>query len=337
MMRVGHARHHDGVRALAVASVLMLIACTGTPAAQTSPTPSAATPQSSVSAPSAAASSTAAASPSAPSPSARVVSEAVAWAEIRATLPAGSPVIPPVWMPAAITRDRVELRELSATTNDPRYAVAYLSPKGTIVFALGAVAGVTGSGYGMRVRGVPATLMFAVSLWTDATKPSPRQVRWVENGRVLSISSETFTGDDLLHIAWSLDPAGAPPPKNPFKRLSEGTCARTGAPAEDTIRALLNLTGTRQADAAADCFADEYLGEYGAVGAIWSELPRSRVDDVRVIGVAGGRPIVQARWAFTSDPGGAWGPAPTRFFMSGFAAGRWRIYSIDSAAIGTMP
>jgi hypothetical protein len=268
----------------------------------------------------------------------RAMSEAQVWTEVRAGLPPGTPVAMPTWLPAPIDRGRVELRDLRADPADPRYVVAYLDGKREILLALGEVPQIAGSGYGMRVRGVPATLTFATSLWTDAATPAPRRVRWTEGGRVLSISSDTFTGDDLLHVAWSLDPTGQPAPANSYTRLNEGACAKVGGAPEETVRALLALTGRHQRDAVLDCFANEYIGEASAgVGTMWGDLPAATLSDTKQGSVTGGRPIIQASWTFATDPGGAWGDRPTRFFDLGLETGRWRIHAINSAPIGPPP
>ena len=273
-----------------------------------------------------------------PTAAPRVMSEALVWAEVRASLPPGSPVAMPTWLPAPIDRGRVELRDLRADPADPRYIVVYLADKREIVFALGQVPEVSGSGYGMRVRGMPATLTFPTSLWNDAATPAMRRVRWSESGRVLSISSDVFTGDDLLHVAWSLDPTGQPAPANPYTRMGDGACAKVGGAAEETVRALLALTGRHQRDAVLDCFANEYIGEVSAgVGTMWADLPEAKLSETKQVSVTGGRPVIQASWTFASDPGGAWGDRPTRFFDLGLESGRWRIHAINSAPVGPPP
>lgn len=264
--------------------------------------------------------------------------EAEVWAEARASLPPGTPVAVPTWLPATLDREHVQLRDLRADPADPRYVVAYLDGKKEIVFALGQMPEIAGSGYGMRVRGVPATLTFPTSLWDDRTTPAMRRVRWSERGRVLSISSDTFSGDDLLHVAWSLDTAGQPAPANAYTRLDAGACAKAGGAPEDTVRALLTLTGGHQRDAVLDCFANEYIGEASAgVGTMWGDLPAATLNDIRQVSITGGRPVIQATWAFASDPGGAWGTRPTRFFDLGLEAGRWRIHAINSAPVMPPP
>jgi len=268
----------------------------------------------------------------------RVMSEALVWAEVRALLPTGAPVATPTWLPGTVDRGHVELRDLRPDPADPRYVVAYVAGQKEIVLALGQVPEIAGSGYGMRVRGVPATLTFPTSLWNDVATPATRRVRWTEGGRVLSISSDTFTGDDLLHVAWSLDPTGQPAPANAYSRLNEGACTDVGGAPEATVRMLMTLTGRHQRDAVLDCFANEYIGEASAgVGTMWGDLPAATLNDTKQVSVTGGRPIIQATWTFASDPGGAWGTRPTRFFDLGLESGRWRIHAINSAAIAPPP
>lgn len=306
-----------------VVLLLLLASCSPAPSAATAPSLSA-TPTPSPS--------------SASTMAVRVMSEAQVWAAVRAALPPGTPVAMPRWLPAALDRDHVEIRDLSADSADPRYIVAFLAGNKEIVLALGQLPEVNGSGYGMRVRGVPATLTFPTSLWNDAATPATRRVRWSEGGRVLSITSDTFTGDDLLHVAWSLDPTGQPAPANTYTRVNEGTCAKLGGAPEDTVRTLMALIGQHQPDAALDCFANEYIGEASVgVGTMWGDLPAATLNEMKQVSVTGGRPVIQASWTFASDPGGAWGTRPTRFFDLGLESGRWRIHAINSAAIGPPP
>lgn len=308
--------------------LLVLASCGTAPSAATAPSPSATAPFPTTTV--------------TPSPArttvARVMREAEVWAEVRTSLPPGTPVAVPTWLPATVDRDQVELRDLRADPADPRYVVAYLAGKREIVLALGQMPQIDGSGYGMRVRGVPATLTFPTSLWNDMATPATRRVRWTERGHVLSISSDTFTGDDLLHVAWSLDPIGQPAPANGYTRLNEGACAKVGGAPEETVRALMTLTGRHQRDAVLDCFANEYIGEASAgVGTMWADLPAATLNDTKLVSVTGGRPVIQASWTFASDAGGAWGTRPTRFFDLGLEAGRWRIHAINSAPIGPPP
>jgi len=318
----------QAVTRLGVVLLFVLASCSTAPSAATAPSPSvtALFPTTTVT----------------PSPArttvARVMPEAAVWAEVRTSLPPGAPVAVPTWLPATVDRDHVELRDLRVDPVDFRYVVAYLAGKREIVLALGQMPEIAGSGYGMRVRGVPATLTFPTSLWSDAATPATRRVRWSERGHVLSISSDTFTGDDLLHVAWSLDPAGQPPPANAYIRLNEGTCAKVSGPPDETVRALITLTGRHLRDAMLDCFANEYIGEVGVgVGTMWGDLPGATLNDTKQVSVTGGRPVVQASWTFASDAGGAWGTRPTRFFDLGLESGRWRIHAINSAPISPPP
>ncbi len=286
----------QAVTRLGVVLLFVLASCSTAPSAATAPSPSvtALFPTTTVT----------------PSPArttvARVMPEAAVWAEVRTSLPPGAPVAVPTWLPATVDRDHVELRDLRVDPVDFRYVVAYLAGKREIVLALGQMPEIAGSGYGMRVRGVPATLTFPTSLWSDAATPATRRVRWSERGHVLSISSDTFTGDDLLHVAWSLDPAGQPPPANAYIRLNEGTCAKVSGPPDE-------------------------------IGTMWGDLPGATLNDTKQVSVTGGRPVVQASWTFASDAGGAWGTRPTRFFDLGLESGRWRIHAINSAPISPPP
>ncbi len=278
----------------------------------------------------------AAASPSASPP--RVITEAEAWEFLRGALPAGTPLAVPTWLPSTIDRDHVEVSGVAGGSSDPRFVLTYRAASGTIVLRLGPADDVIGSGYGTRVRGQPATLTFASSLFTDPHTPAPRRVLWHEGAHTLSISSETFTGDDLLHIAWSLDPSGAPAPRYAFTRAAEGACAKPGASAADTVRAFVGLFGSGRGDAVLDCLTDGYVGSAGpALGQLYASLPAATLDQVTAAGTVGGRQVVRASWTFASDPGGAWGPRPTRFFSLALGAGRWRISDQATAPLGPPP
>jgi hypothetical protein len=278
---------------------------------------------------------TATASPT-PTPQPRVMAEAEAWAEVRAALP-GVPVILPTWLPFSIERTRVELRELRADPSDPRYAIAYVAPNGAaIVVVLGPAGDVTGSGIGTRVRNRPAVLSFDSNLWSDASKPSLRRVRWTEGPYVLRLDAERFTGEDLLHVAWSLDRTGAPAPKNPYTRVKPGACAASGAAPEDTVRRLLAFVGVGDRDSVMDCFSLELLGEYPGYGA-WADLPRAGAVKLSPPSAIAGRFVVGASWSFAMDPGGAWSQQPHHFFTLGLEDGSWRIYEMGTAAISPPP
>lgn len=266
------------------------------------------------------------------------ITEAEAWDGLRRSLPADVPIARPTWLPPSIDREKVYVGRLGSTAASPRYGVIYRGTKGTITLGLGDYPDITGSGYGTRVRGVPATLTFASSLFTDPTTPSPRRVRWVEGAHVFTIDSMTYSGDDLLHIAWYLDPTGSPPPKIPFTRTARGACAATGGTPEETVRMLISRIGRGPADAIVDCFADAYVGEYGTgIGSMWAALPTASLDTIRRGGDVGGRAAVAASWTFASDPGGAWNQRQTMFFTLGPEDGRWRIHEGGTGAIAPPP
>jgi hypothetical protein len=275
---------------------------------------------------------------SATAPAARAQPEADAWAEVRSALPA-VPLIVPTWLPASLDRTRVEVRGIGHGPDpaDPVYRVAYVAPGGaTLLFALGPASDVAGSAIGTRVRNSPAVLSFATSLWSDPTKPAPRQVRWQEDRYVLRIETTQFTGEDLLHIAWSLDRSGAPAPMNPYTRVKPGVCAASSTAPEETVKRLVSFVGTGDRDAVMDCFSLELLGAQPGYGA-WADLPRASDLNLRPAAPLAGRVVVGAGWSFASDPGGAWGRQASAFFTLGLEDGRWRVYETGSAAYASPP
>ena len=230
----------------------------------------------------------------------------------------------------------MELRDLVAAPLQPRYTVIYRTASGgSIVFMLGPADMIPGSGMGTVVRGQDATLTFPSSVFSDPTKPATRRVRWLEGPNVLSITSDSFSGDDLLRIAWNLDPFSAPPPKNTFSRTPDA-CGATGP--EASMRTFVSLIGRHNAEAIADCFSAEYLGRSG-MGTVkmWADLPVAALDAVMTRTPVGGRPVLQLGWTFASDPGGAWNQKQTMFFTLGLDADRFRIYEIGTAGGGPVP
>jgi len=265
-------------------------------------------------------------------------SERQTWLRVRTVLPPGTPVAAPVWLPPTVDRSRVELREIITDPADPRYAVAYIAPGGaTILFGLGpASADLSGrTGVGIRVRGAPAVLSFPLSAWNDRTAPALRRVRWEEGGRIMRIESDRFSSDDLLHVAWSLDETGRPAPTYSYTRAKPGACA--GVSPEETVRNMVALSGARDRDAVFDCWALEMIGVSGPGIANWADLPRTSALRVDSVDELGGRREVTASWRFASDPGGPWGPMPTRIFLVGLDEGRWRVHEVWTAAIGALP
>jgi hypothetical protein len=257
-------------------------------------------------------------------------SEGDAWAQIRARLPRGTPVAAPTWLPAALDRERVVIGDVGADPKDPRYVVTYSGGGRAVELGMGAGGPPDGgSGLGTRVRRSAATLTFPTSLYADPLTPATRVVKWQEAGRVLWISSSTFSGGDLLRIAWELDLGSAPAAR--YRRVKDGVCASTSTP-EDTIDKLMSLVGSGDADAVLDCFALD-------VGfANWATEPTTTDRTRRALGEVGGRVYVQAAWTFTSAPA-FWtqGSKASQFFQLGLEGGRWRVFEVGSAAYGSPP
>src|SRR5688572_9186209 len=275
------------------------------------------------------------ASTTAPSPLQQA--EADAWATVRSTHP-GVPMIIPTWMPPSIDRSRVEVRGIGigpAPASEPLYRVVYLAPSGaTILFALGPESNVPGSGIGTRVRNSPAVLSFETTLFSEPNKPASRRVRWQEGKHVLRIESDRFTGEDLLHIAWSLDRTGAPAPKIAYTRAKPGVCAAKGAAPAETVRRLLAFVGAGDRDAVLDCFSLELLGDLPGYGG-WADLPRTSDATVPAPTDLAGRVWIPATWKFANDPGGAWGQQAFQVFLLGLEDGSWRVYETATAMYGS--
>ena len=155
---------------------------------------------------------------------------------------------------------------------------------------------------------------------------------------MLRIEADRFTGEDLLHIAWSLDRAGAPAPKNVYTRAKPGVCAARAAAPEETVRRLLTFVGTGDRDAVVDCFSLEFLGEtpYPGIGA-WADLPRASDLKLSPPSALAGRFAISAGWLFASDPGGAWNQQAHHSFVLGLEDGSWRVYEIGTAMYGPPP
>jgi len=319
-----------------VVSLALIAACTPTDL----PTPTAAvrTAEPPTAAPSSPLASVAVSAKPTPSPQPRVMAEAQAWAEVRSSLP-GVPIILPTWLPPSVDRSRVQLRQLVTDPSAPQYVVAYVAPEGPeLSIALGPTPDVRSgdSALGTRVRNSGAALIYVGGWPATSGAVVTRKVRWVEGNHVLRIESERFTGEDLLHVAWSLDRTGAPPPKNPYTRQKPGVCAARGAAPEETVRRLVGFIGSGDRDAVLDCFSLELLGEYpGYYG--WADLPRASDLKLSPPSALAGRFVVGAGWLFASDPGGAWGQQAHHFFTVGLEDGSWRVYETATAAIGPPP
>ena len=260
------------------------------------------------------------------------VAERDAWARVRASLPQGSAVAAPTWLPAVLDRDLVVITDLRGQAGDPRYVVTYSGASRSIELGMGGGGSAQASGQsglGTRVRRSPAVLSFPQSLSSDPSAPGLRVVRWQEGGRDLWISSSTFAGGDLLRVAWELDLVSAPAAL--YRRVRDGACASTTRP-EDTIDRLMALIGSGDQDAVLDCFALD-------VGfANWATLPTTIDRAQRAGGEVGGRVNVQGTWTFTTEPV-FWtqGSKASQFFQLGMEGGRWRVFEVGTAAYGSPP
>ena len=261
------------------------------------------------------------------------------WQQLRQSLPSGVPIIEPTWLPPVFDGVKSGMSAVtSGRATDTYYVVSYTSGRDTVQFWLRgttapkpspAPANQSGVG-GLIVRRSPAVLDFPSDLFSSPGTSGLRVVSWTEGPYALRIESQTISGDDLLHIAWSLDQAGAP--GTAPARAKPGACA-DGASAERTIRRLMALLGTRDPDALADCFASEAVGFAGP----WAALPAVIIDAIAPIQGAGGRQQLQVSWTFASDPGGAWGVRATRFFLIAREDGVWRIVAVNSAPFPKAP
>lgn len=260
------------------------------------------------------------------------------WQQLRRELPPDVPIIEPTWMPPAFSAVSSQMSAVtSSNLADTTYVVSYTAGRDRVLFALRSASvaspspGVIVSGVGTLVRRSRAVLSFSSDLfYAPPGTASLRVVSWAEGAYGLRIESETISGDDLLHIAWSLDQTGAPGP-GPATRVKPGACADATAP-EATIRRLIALTGSHDLDALADCFAFQG-GAYG----VWADLPSATLDLLRLVQGSGGRRQLQAQWTFSSNPGGAWNLRQNLFFMVGREDGLWRIFDSNTAPFPTPP
>ncbi len=262
------------------------------------------------------------------------------WQQLRRELPPGVPIIEPTWMPPVFSAVSSQMSAVtSSNPADTTYVVSYTAGRDRVLFGLRSASvaspspspGVIMSGVGTLVRRSRAALSFSSDLFSAPPgTTSLRVVSWAEGAYGLRIESETISGDDLLHIAWSLDQTDAPGP-GPVARVKPGACADAAAP-ETTIRHLITLIGSHEPDSIADCFA--FQG--GSPGA-WADLPAATFESIRLVPGAGGRRQLQTTWTFASNPGGAWNQRQTMFFMVSWEDGRWRIFDANSAPFPTPP
>jgi hypothetical protein len=266
------------------------------------------------------------------------MTEEQAWAEVRSSL-TGVPIVMPTWLPPSLDRSRVQLRQLVVAPSEPRYVIAYVAPDSAeLSVALGPTPEWRpgDSAIGTRVRNSNAAMIYVGGWPTTAGAQVLRRVRWVEGSYVMRIESERFTGEDLLHVAWSLDRIGAPAPKNPYARVKPGVCAARGAAPEETIRRLIGFIGSGDRDAVLDCFSLELLGDYpGYYG--WADLPRTSDPKLEPSRETGGRVVIGAGWLFASNPGVAWTQQAHQFFVLGLEDGSWRVYETATAWYSSLP
>jgi hypothetical protein len=256
-----------------------------------------------------------------------------AWQQLRQQVAPTIPIIEPTWMPDVFSSVRAQISAVStANLASTTYAVRYQTDRDTITFSLGdpAPSLVGMSAAGITVRRSPAVLSFPSDLFAHPGDPGLRAVSWTEGAYLLRIESRTISGDDLLHIAWSLDQTGAPGP-GPAVRTKPGACADAVAP-ETTIRRLIALAGSHDLDSLADCFA--FQG--GSAGA-WADLPTATVESIRLVQGAGGRRQLQPTWTFSAVPAGASNQRQTVFLMVGRDDGLWRIFDANTAPFPTPP
>lgn len=302
-----------------VASLVLIVACTSMDSASRAPEPTPALNPSSRA-----------------SPSGTLLTEAAAWQRIRETLPAGSAIAMPTWLPASVDRTTVELREVSATP--VRYEVVYRSVgRPALLFISGALPlPIVDSGVGIFVRRSSATLNLPQSVFSDPGGPALRRVQWREGDQGLRIESELLRSDDLERIAWSLDLATAPPPAFPYTASRSGGCAASTP--EETIRRYVALAGSGGGDAR-DCYAREVIERSGsAASSNWAtQAPRATLTELQRRPDVGGRVQLLASWMHVTDPGGPSGQRPTFFFLLGLEDSAYRIFDTATAPLGPHP
>jgi hypothetical protein len=254
-----------------------------------------------------------------------------AWQQLRRQVAPGVPIIEPTWMPPVFGGVPAASVVAGANAADTTYVVSYHTDRDTVTLNLGGTAPseVNAGGVGgILVRNSPAFLRFPEYLAQGGQ--GLRVVSWTEGSYALRIESQTISGDDLLHIAWSLDPTGAPGPA-PAIRAKPGVCADAASP-ELTARRLIALIGSHDPDALADCFAFR-----GGAYAVWADLPSATLDSIRLVQGTGGRRQLQVGWTFASEPGGAWNLRSTNFFLIGREDGLWRVFAVNTAPFPNPP
>ena len=288
---------------------LALLGCTAPALVVPSPSPTAATEV--VASPSPLATSTA----TRPTATPQLASEDAAWAAVQAALPA-APLIRPTWLP-----DTVDRRAVAYLVDGSSYRVTYRMNGGDrlgVFFAFGPQPTLLPppvSMVGIRVRGVPAVFAF------PATDFSSMRVSWREGASDLAIQIGEIRGEDLLQIAWSLDP---PAPQTPRARV--GACAPDRAPPDAVVRRLFELASSGDAAAVADCWSRDRVAEDTSVFAHWSVLGPTSQLDIRYSSRIAERYWVMVTFTFARDPSAFQGPHKTLFYQVGVEEGRWRIF-----------
>jgi hypothetical protein len=257
------------------------------------------------------------------------------WQQLRQQLSPGTPIIQPTWLPPAFANTKAELSGVRAgAPAERRYTVTYRAGPRALVFALGPLPPTPSDGrsaMGTGIRRSWGNLSFPTDLFAHPDADGLRVLSWTEGAYALRIETETVSGNDLLHVGWSLDLGGAPSSSAPARALA-GTCAdRTSA--EATARRVVDLIGSRDPVALADCFA---IGATGFAGP-WAAWPRATFESVDSLGQIGGRTQLRVQWLFASNPGGPANVEPVNFFILDQEDGFWRVFEVNTAPLPTPP
>lgn len=319
------------ITAIALGALLSVAACTATPSTTSRSSPTAADTATPLTTPRLTPPS---ATPTEAVPGFKIL-ESDVWARLRLSLPADIPLPRTTWLPTGVD----PVVNMNATMTPVGYELTYWRGGDVVMhYRVGTAVPVgtrLGSGIGTRVRGLPATLDFDTSLFQNPGGRGQRRVSWRESAYGLAIESEVLSGDDLLHVAWSLDPTGGPSDPAKAVRSRDGACA-SNISGEATVRAYVTAIGSHDPGRLADCWA---LGSDDADqrARIWSELPATSALDLRDGGPIGGREWFLTSWTFNTDPGGAFNQRQTMFFMVGLESGRYRMFEAGTGAYGPPP
>lgn len=299
----------------------------GAPATVASATPSPSSPIGSAASPMASASLAPSATRTPPDP---------VWSQLRAQMSPGTPIIEPTWLPPVFANAKAELSDVrGGSAADSRYTVTYRADSLSIRFALGPQPAIPSDGrsaMGASFRRSWGTLSFPSDLFAQPGASGLRILSWTEGAYSLRIETSTLSGNDLLHVGWSLDLSGAPTPSPETARAAAGTCA-DGASPETTVRRLVGLIGAQDPIALAECFA---IGATGFAGP-WAAGPRATFEAVDSVGPVGGRIQLRVEWLFASNPGGPANIEPVNFVILGQEDGFWRVFDVNTAPLPTPP